>query len=79
MSDIEGSYKADHSALVESLARYMGSDAFVSRKRSRRNSNAAYLARKFQRKQAKTALRFFLKPERASELAMLAARKGSDQ
>ena len=61
--------------LAEALARYMDPDAFNGRRRSKRNSEAAYRARKLAMKQARTAIRFMVKPGNIDRLMATQAAK----
>ena len=61
--------------LHENLARYLDPQAFDGRRRSKRNSDAAYRARKLATKQARAAIRFMLKPGNLERLMATADRK----
>jgi hypothetical protein len=63
--------------LHENLARYLDPCAFDGRRRSKRNSDAAFRARKHATKQARAAIRFMLKPGNLDRLLATAARKES--
>lgn len=56
--------------LVECLARYLDPQAFNRQRRSKRNSDAAFRARKLAMKQARAAIRFMIKPGNIERLLL---------